>query len=232
MAGLGDLYAEGKGGAKDYAKAREWYEKAADKGNANAMALLGGLYANGQGGPPDDAKAREWYGKAAANGVVYATDLLAYLNIKDANLNIKEATEAGRYSDALRLQEALAANAEANETEREGHPGAGTVRELTSVAWYALFARGFQKALAASDRAHTLLPSNLNVETNRAHALMFLGRDKEASALYLAYKGKRISDSDAELWEQVIARDFADLRKGGLSNPLMDGVLNRLGVSR
>jgi TPR repeat protein len=38
------LYAHGQ----NYAKAREWYEKAAAKGNANAMVLLGALYANGQ----------------------------------------------------------------------------------------------------------------------------------------------------------------------------------------
>ena len=30
--------------AQDYAKAREWYEKAADKGDANAMFNLGLLY--------------------------------------------------------------------------------------------------------------------------------------------------------------------------------------------
>ena len=29
---------------QDYAKAREWYQKAADKGNAYAMANLGVLY--------------------------------------------------------------------------------------------------------------------------------------------------------------------------------------------
>ena len=54
--------------AQDYAKAREWYEKAADKGDADAMADLGVLYANGQGVAQDYAKAREWYEKAADKG--------------------------------------------------------------------------------------------------------------------------------------------------------------------
>ena len=34
---------------QDYAKAREWYKKAADKGNARAMFNLGTLYTNGEG---------------------------------------------------------------------------------------------------------------------------------------------------------------------------------------
>ena len=54
--------------AQDYAKAREWYEKAAAKGDASAMFNLGSLYKNGHGVAQDYAKAREWYEKAAANG--------------------------------------------------------------------------------------------------------------------------------------------------------------------
>ena len=59
------LYDNGQGVAQDYAKAREWYEKAAAKGDASAMSNLGLLYHNGQGVAQDYAKAREWYEKAA-----------------------------------------------------------------------------------------------------------------------------------------------------------------------
>ena len=75
----------------------------------------------------------------------------------------------------------------------EGKPGKETAEALTPVAWYALFAREFTKALTVADRAHALLPDNLAIETNRAHALMFLGREEESKTLYLAYKGKPIS---------------------------------------
>ena len=51
-----------------------------------------------------------------------------------------------------------------------------------------------EKRLTAADRAHALLPDDLVIETNRAHALMFLGRQEEAKALYLAHKGKPVSD--------------------------------------
>jgi len=39
----------GFGLAQDYTKAREWYEKAADKGNTSAMVTLGFLYSDSQG---------------------------------------------------------------------------------------------------------------------------------------------------------------------------------------
>jgi len=58
------------------------------------------------------------------------------------------------------------------------------------VAWYALFAGEFTKALIVADRAHALLPSDLTIEANRAHPLMFAGSEKESKALY---KGKPVS---------------------------------------
>src|SRR5262249_13062357 len=44
----------------DYVKAREWWEKAAQKGDGDAMFGLGYLYENGQGVARDYAKARQW----------------------------------------------------------------------------------------------------------------------------------------------------------------------------
>ena len=109
-------------------------------------------------------------------------------------LPISEAAGAGRYAEALQLQEALAAKVEAEEMKREGKPGKQTAELLNHVAWYALFAREFTKALTVADRAHALFPDDLAIETNRAHALMFMEREEEAKALYLAHKGKPISE--------------------------------------
>jgi TPR repeat protein len=68
MKDQGDRYYFGVNASKDSAKAREWYEKAADKGSADAMVSLGVLYANGQGVAQDYAKARAWYQKAVDKG--------------------------------------------------------------------------------------------------------------------------------------------------------------------
>ena len=45
-------------------------------------------------------------------------------------LPISEAAAAGRYAEALQLQEALAAKVEAVETKREGKPGEETAQAL------------------------------------------------------------------------------------------------------
>jgi TPR repeat protein len=221
---LGGLYAEGHGVAQDYAKARGWWEKAADTGDENAMFTLGELYRNGHGVAQDYAKAREWYEKAADKGDERA-------KAKLEQLSISEAFEAGRYGEALRRQEALVVKVEAAETEREGKPGEETARALNDVAWYALFAREYTKALTVADRAHALLPDDLGIETNRAHALMFLERGEDSKAIYLAYKGKPMSKQDARLWERVIADDFAELRRAGLTHPMMADIEKELGVS-
>jgi TPR repeat protein len=225
MNNLGWLYQNGWGVGQDYVKARDWYEKAAGKGNALAMSNLGRLYQNGLGVPQDYTKARELYEKAADK-----SDESAKAELD--GLLVQEAAEAGRYAEALRLQEALAAKEEATETKREGKPGKATASALANAAWYALFAQQFTKSLTDADRAHAIDPADLTIETNRAHALMFLKRSKEAQALYLAYKGKPISKQDHRLWERVIADDFAQFRKAGLTHPMMDQIEKQFGVSR
>ncbi len=224
MFNLGALYAHGQGVPQDYGKACEWYEKAADKGDATAMVSLGALHLNGWGMAQDYGKAREWYHKAANKG---DADAMMQLEI----LAIREAAETGRYADALRLAEALAVKTEAQETGRGGTPGRETALRLHLVAWQALFAREFGPALTAAERAHALLPAYLLIETNRAHALMFIGRGEEAQSLYLAYKGKRISAEDQRPWERAIADDFAEFLKAGLRHPMIGDIERKLGVS-
>jgi len=113
----------------------------------------------------------------------------------------------------------------------DGKPGEQVATELNQTVWYALFAKEFTKALTVADHAHALFPDNVMIESNRVHALMFLGRDKEAKALYLAHKGKRIPDVNNKLWEQAIADDFAAFRKAGLTHPRMADIEKELGIS-
>ncbi len=61
---LGRAYAK----KKDYGKAKEWYEKAANQGSAAGQSSLGAMYANGFGVKQDDVKAVEWFEKAAKQG--------------------------------------------------------------------------------------------------------------------------------------------------------------------
>ena len=57
---------------------------------------------------------------------------------------------------------------------------------------------------------------------------MFLEREEECKALYLAYKGKPVS---GQPWERAIVEDFAEFRKAGLTHPMMADIEKELGVS-
>jgi TPR repeat protein len=291
---LGWIYHYGEGVEQDYAKAREWYGRAANKGRTRAMNGLGLLYLKGLGVPQDYNKAREWFEKAAAKGEVsgmfnlgllygYTRDYAKAVEWYKRSIDIYDDAEAMRnlgllyaspgvpqdyqdyakarewlekaankgeagamndlaslyangqgveqdYGKALQWQEAYAAKAEANEIRRLGKPSEETAEALYNVTKYALFAREFTRALTVANRARALLPDDLSTEINRAHALMFLEHKEDAKTLYLAHKGK--PRKDGQLWERVIAEDFAKLRKAGLTHPMMAEIEMELGVSR
>ncbi len=125
-------------------------------------------------------------------------------------------SKTGEYAKASATQAALVAITERSEES----PGAATAAELLSLSWYRLFARDFNGALEASDHAIAIEPENIIHATNKAHALMFLGRADEARALYLRYKGRSVDES-GKLWEAAILEDFQEFETRGLTHPQM-----------
>jgi len=77
---LGEMYDKGQGGPKDYAKAVEWYKKAAKQNDSQAQYLLGVKYANGHGVPADQKLAYAWFAIAFNNGYEKAASPLRILN--------------------------------------------------------------------------------------------------------------------------------------------------------
>lgn len=75
---LGKCYYDDKGVAQDYAKAVEWYRKAAEQGNAAAQNNLGDCHYFGNGVAQDYAQAAEWYRKAADQGSLVAQENLGW----------------------------------------------------------------------------------------------------------------------------------------------------------
>ncbi len=65
---LGLMYDLGRGVARDYAEAVQWFRKAAEQGHARAQLLLGLHYQNGDGIRQDYAEAVQWYRKSADQG--------------------------------------------------------------------------------------------------------------------------------------------------------------------
>ena len=95
---------------------------------------------------------------------------------------------------------------------------------IGGLAFKLLLAHDMTDALAAADQSISLAPDQIWLYTNRAHALMFLGRIDEARALYLKYRGQKDASSDAKPWETIVLGDFAEFRNAGLTNPLMDEI--------
>lgn len=73
---IGDYYYE-KGTMSDFAKAVQWYEKAAEQGDTEAQIKMGDCCFFGYGIKRNQEKAIEWYEKAAKKGDVNAKERLS-----------------------------------------------------------------------------------------------------------------------------------------------------------
>ncbi len=76
---------------QDFARARQWYEKAAAQGVANAQYDLGVLYSNGHGVTQNIVQAHKWYSLAGANG---HTKAAAYRDTLTKQMTPDQITEA------------------------------------------------------------------------------------------------------------------------------------------
>jgi hypothetical protein len=70
-----------------------------------------------------------------------------------------------------------------------------------------------------------LQPGDLPLQTNQAHALLFLRRTAEAEKIYRGNIGKPVElNGKKQTWEQVILDDFDQLEKDGISSPQFNRV--------
>ena len=90
---LGVSYDEGNGGAQDFQRARELYQKACDGEDMTGCAGLGRLYALGQGGARDYQRAQELYRKACDRGELLGCRFLGSLYV-DGQGGAKDSTPA------------------------------------------------------------------------------------------------------------------------------------------
>ena len=72
--GMGVLYYNGQGVPKNFARAAQWFQRAAVQGLGRAQNNLGEMYRDGEGVSQSDAKAVEWLRKAAMQGNQKAMD--------------------------------------------------------------------------------------------------------------------------------------------------------------
>jgi len=62
------MFRDGLGATRDYQQSENWYNKAAEQGNADAQYNLGLMYYSGQGVTQDYKQAANWFIKAAGQG--------------------------------------------------------------------------------------------------------------------------------------------------------------------
>jgi Caspase domain/Sel1 repeat len=77
---VGEIYLKGLGTEPDYAKAAQWFEKAAAQGSKRARINLGYIYEQGLGVPQDTAKALNLYSQASgidSDKLVFASTVTA-----------------------------------------------------------------------------------------------------------------------------------------------------------
>jgi tetratricopeptide (TPR) repeat protein len=127
------------------------------------------------------------------------------------------------YRDSLAIVERLAATDPSNAQWQRDLPVA--VNLIGGLAYKFVLDGKFVLALECADQAISLTPSQIWLYLNRAHALMFLGRDDEARAIYLRYRGEqRVLFDKPKPWQTAILEDFAELRQAKLMHPLMDEI--------
>ncbi len=139
-------------------------------------------------------------------------------DVQKAQGNLSEALKT--YRDSLAIAKVLVAKDGNNAQWRKVLQY--IIVRMGGMAYSLVLASDFNNALEAADQAISLAPDEIWLYTNKAHALMFLGRVDEARTLYVRYHGEM--NVLGKSWDANILEDFAELRKAGLTNPLMDEI--------
>jgi tetratricopeptide (TPR) repeat protein len=139
--------------------------------------------------------------------------------VHEAQGKLEEALQA--YRDSLAIGERVAAIDRSNTNWQQILLTA--IEKIGGIAYKFVLARKFAIALECADQSLSLAPDLIWLHGNRAHALMFLGRDAEAQTIYLRYRGEQRLMGDKS-WETAVLEDFAELRRAKLTHPLMDEI--------
>ncbi len=94
---LGLDYYNGQGVPRDYAKAAQLFQIAADQGYPPAQANLAALFTNGKGVPQDSDQAIQWYRKAAVQGYAPAETALGDIYLNDRAATSEDFVQAAQW---------------------------------------------------------------------------------------------------------------------------------------
>ena len=127
------------------------------------------------------------------------------------------------YSNALKYNNKRISTIEAlisrqgDNTLQKKLPGAyGTLE------YYELLIGNFEGALKSASKGIALNASETWILTNKAHALLFLGRTDEARTIYQTIRSIKLNDK--QTFSQAVLDDFKLFREKGFGIPAMDQI--------
>jgi hypothetical protein len=137
----------------------------------------------------------------------------------------RKAFDEKRWADAVAAQRDLLVFDGKTDAIDDKSRSALQAGDYTSLSWYQLFVHDFAGALSSSEAGVKLLPTDLALQVNRAHALLFTGQTREAEASYRKFLGQT---SATQKWEQIVLDDLRALEEGGLSHPDFANIRNMM----
>lgn len=175
--------------------------------------------------------------KRPAHYLHLLADAMALYLVTIENSNESQAYETYKWIQNLRLLAGdeipgLRANADkfinqaieyqkkiVSDLEQEGQdPSEELPGEYLNLSWYQLHGRDFTGALASAKAGKEWDPSHLPLDTNLAHALLFLNRLEEAKQVYFQHMGKPLA---GKTWQAIILDDFDQFEQWDITHPEM-----------
>lgn len=93
----------------------------------------------------------------------------------------------------------------------------GIVISLGNLAFLRLFVGEYAQALAGAREALIMAPNDTWIHANEAHALLLLGEEELAKAIYLKYRNEKFNNH--ETFRDAVLGAFTDFRKAGIDHP-------------
>jgi tetratricopeptide (TPR) repeat protein len=94
-------------------------------------------------------------------------------------------------------------------------------QHLNSLGWYYLLNRQFTKAETLFKKGIEINSSNVYLQSNIPHILLFLGKTKKAMQLYLELKDKEFDkEAGYATFKDAFMSDFTDFEKQGMDKSL------------
>lgn len=129
---------------------------------------------------------------------------------------VEKQSDSKQWKEATREQRQLVSLVKRNEWMTDADRAKELASDFVDLSWYQLLAKDYSGALASSEEGLKMDPKKIALDTNRAHALLFLGRIKEAEDLYRKHLGEQIGK---KTWGEIILADLRTFEENGLANP-------------